>query len=444
MTPGGDAPGPGPVRRPKRRRGGGLLGHRDVVQGLVSVAGLSGAPVTTSEGAEVGRVSDVVAEWGPGLYPAVVGLVVRIGRRRSFVHAGQVADIAVRVVRLESARVDLRDFVRRPGELLLVRDLLDHQVVDVEGARVVRTSDLYLARVGTLYRLVGADVGTGTFLRRVGPGRRRRAAVPTRVIDWADVAPFSAPGADVRLRTPHEALRELHPAELADLLEDLGRSERHELLTGLSRETAADVLEEMGPVEVTELLRDASHTEAAELLLLMEPDEAVDALRELPDDDRSALLAAMPVEAADHLTGLLAYPEGQAGGFMTTHLVLLRMTDTVADARETLRDRHAHGRDIDAVVVVDDDGRLVDDVPLFDLVLADPQTPIAGLVGPPWPATLMPDADLDEVIERLVDNRSSSVVVVDADDHPLGRILADDVLDVLTANRGRRWPWQAR
>ena len=422
-----------------------LLGHRTVVEGLVSVAGLSGAAVTTSDGAEVGRVSDVVAEWGPGLYPAVVGLVVRIGRRRAFVHAGQVAEIAATAVRLESARVDLREFVRRPGEVLLGRDVLDHQVVDVEGARVVRTADLYLARVGGLYRLVGADVGLGTFVHRVAPARwRRRAAVPGRVIDWADVAPFSAPGSQVRLRASHEGLRELHPAELADLLEDLGRAERHELLTALSRETAADVLEEMAPDELTELLRDAPTDEAAELLVLMEPDEAVDALRDLPDADRAVVLAAMPAEAAAHLTGLLTYPEREAGGFMTTHLVLLRMTDTVAGARETLRERHEHGGDIDAVVVIDDDGRLVDDVPLFDLLLAEPGTTIAELVGPPWPATVTADAALEEVVERLVDNRSSSLVVVDADDHPLGRILADDVLDVLTANRGRRWPWQPR
>ncbi len=334
--------------------------------------------------------------------------------------------------------------VRRPGEVLLDRDVLDHQVVDVNGARVVRASDLYLARVGGVYKLVGVDVGMGTFLRRVAPARWRRVAVLERVIDWADVAPFSAPGAPVRLRAPHEGLRELQPGELADLLEDLGRAERHELLTTLTRETAADVLEEMDPDDVIETLRDAPTDEAADLLLRMEPDEAVDALRDLSEDDRTAILIEMPADAVDHLTRLLKYPEREAGGFMTTHLLLSQTSDTIAAVRDRLRADRAHAGDIDAVVVVDTAGQLVDDVPLFDLLLAEPQAQLAELVGPPWPATVTADADLDEVVERLVANRSSSLLVVDADDRPLGRILADDVLDVLTENRGRRWPWQSR
>jgi len=280
--------------------------------------------------------------------------------------------------------------------------------------------------------------------RRIGPARLRRSVVPERVIDWGDVAPFSLPGAPVRLRTPHERLRELQPGELADLLEDLGRSERHELLTALAPDTAADVLEEMDQDDLTEMLRDAAPSLAADLLGRMEPDEAVDALRSLADDDRDAILTAMPTETADHLTGLLAYPKREAGGIMTTHLVMVHAADTVAGVRAVLRERRAHSEDVDAVVVVDEDGRLLDDVPLFDLLVADGGVLVGSLVGPPWPATVTVDADLDRVVDKLIANRGSSLLVVDGSGHPLGRILADDVLDVLAATRGRRWPWQQR
>ena len=428
----------------RTRRGPRLLARRTVVDGLVSVAGLGGVRVKTAGGAEVGRVADVVARWGAGLYPAVTGLIVRVGLRRAFVHAEQVAEMAAGGVTLDSAWVDLHDFVRRDGEVLLSRDVLDHQLVDVDGARVVRASDLYLARVGFVYRLVGVDVGMRAFVRRIGPPRLRRRVVPERVIDWADVAPLSVPGAPVRLRTPHERLRELHPAELADLLEDLGRVERRELLTALAPETAADVVEEMEPDNVSELLRDAQPVDAAALLARMEPDEAVDALRDLADVDRDTILAAMPAETAAHLAGLLAYPEREAGGFMTTHLVLALPGDTVGNARAMVRAQHEHRGDVDAVAVVDNEGRLVDDVPLVDLLVADADTPIADLVGPPWPATVSVNADLDEVLDKLTGNRSSSLLVVDEQNRPLGRILADDVLDVLAAARGRRWPWQLR
>ncbi len=414
------------------------------MSGLVSVAGLIGARVTTSERDELGRLVDVVVEWGSSSYPEVIGLVVRIGQRRAFVRAAQVGEIGPQGVQLVSARLDLRDFVRRPGEVVLARDVLDHQVVDVDGARVVRTSDLYLAQVGSGYRLVGADAGAGAFLRRVGPARWRRTVVPERVIDWADVAPFSAPGAPVRLRASHQALRELRPAELADLLEDLGRAERHELLTTLAPETAADVLEEMGAAEVTELLREAAPDHAAGLIARMEPDEAIDALRDLSEHDREAIVAALPADTAEDLTRLLSYPEREAAGFMTTRLALVRPGETVAAVRAQLQERHRHGADIDAVVVVDDDGRLVDDVPLLDLLVAEPHIRVEELIGPPWPVTVAPDASPDDVVDRLINNRSSSLLVVDADERPLGRILADDVLDLLVAGRSRRWPWQAR
>lgn len=414
------------------------------MEGLVSVAGLAGGPVATIGGSEVGRLVDVVVRWGSGLYPAATGLVVRVGVRRAFVHAGQIAEMTSGGVELNSVRVDLRDFVRRPGEVLLNRDVLDHQLVDVDGARVVRASDLYLARVGQLYLLVGVDIGMRTFLRRLGPARLRRSVVPGLVIDWADVAPFTAPGARVRLREPHQRLRELHPGELADLLEDLGRAERRELLTSLAPETAADVLEEMATGELIEVLRDAAPEEAAALLARMEPDEAVDALRELADADRRALLAAMPARTAAELTGLLAYPEREAGGFMTPHLVVAQLSDAVGAVHGRLRAEKEHATDIDAVVVVDDDGRLVDDVPLFDLLVADTADRMETLVGPPWPATVDVHAGLEQVVDKLTGNRSSSLLVVDADERPVGRILADDILDVLATARGRRWPWQQR
>lgn len=426
------------------RGGGGSrpLDRSDAFEGLISVAGLGGGPVVAGDGAEIGRMVDVVALWGTGLYPAVTGLVVRVGPRRAFVHATQLASLAGNGARLGSARVDLRDYVRRAGEALLAHDVIDHQLVDVDGVRVVRASDLYLAKVGPDYRLVAVDVGMRPFLRRLAPRRVRRRATPERVIDWADIAPFSAPGAPVRLRLPHERLRELHPGELADLLADLGRAERHELLTALSPETAADVLEEMGPDDVASLLRDAAPDEAAQLVTRMEPDEAVDALRDLPEQDRVPILASMPALAATHLRDLLAYPENEAGGFMTNHLVVAHAADTVGGVRALLRERHEHRADIDGVVVVDDDGRLLDDVSLFDLLVADEAAPMRTLVSPPWPATVTADAALEVVLDTLAANRRSSLLVVDADERPIGRILADDVLDVLAETRGRRWPWQ--
>ncbi|GAC1363736.1 MAG: CBS domain-containing protein [Actinomycetota bacterium] len=412
-----------------------LLTLKTVRESLISVAGLLGRPVRNQAGDEVGAVSDVVARWvSEDEYPPVTGLVVRVGRRDAYVPIDQVSKLAAVEILLSSARLDLRDFGRREGEVTLIRDVLDHQLVDVDGVKVVRASDLYLAPVKEVWRLVGVDVGASSLLRRLGPARWRTRPTPDKVIDWAAIQPFgtpTGPSGEVRLRSPHQGLRRLRPGELADLLEDLGRSARRELLSVLEPEAAADALEEMEPRELSALLQEAPAAEAAGLLAMMEPDEAVEALRELEHEDREELLGHMSVTMADHLNRLLDYPRDVAGGLMTSNLVLVTREETVAQVREQLRQSQVHSGDIDAVIVVDSEGRLVDDVTLFELFVADPQASMASLVGPPQPVTIFADAPAEEVAARLIENRGTSLLVVDEEMRPIGRILADDVVDAL-------------
>jgi len=438
-------PSPTSWPRPSRvaARGGREVAARRAIAGaLVSAAGLVRRPVRDSGGKDVGRLTDLVVRWDRGVYPQLTGLVVRVGFRRAFVHAADVDDIGRHRVLLGSTRFDLRDFERRPGEWLVLKDLLDHQLLDVDGARVVRASDLYVARVGRGYRLVGVDVSFVSFLRRVLPGSAGRIPTPGKVVDWAAVQSFGRPGEPVRLREPHRGLRRLRPADLADLLEDLGRPERQLLISLLDPDAAADALEEMEPEELEKVLRDAPVERAAELLARMEPDEAVDALRDLPDEDRRGILEVIPAPRAAELSRLLGYPEGVAGGIMTTNLVVLSLDDTIEHARRKAL-AHQENQDLQGLVVVDAERRLVDDLPLLDLLAAAPEDLVRDVIGPPTPGTVLPGADLEEVVEQLTANRGSSLLVVDLQGRPLGRILADDVVDALVESRGsRRWPWQ--
>ncbi|WP_152233328.1 magnesium transporter MgtE N-terminal domain-containing protein [Georgenia ruanii] len=403
-----------------------------MAEALVSVAGLTARPVRDTAGEVVGRIVDLVARWDGAAYPPVTGLVVRVGLRRIFVPIAQVAELARNGARLSTVRVDLRDFRRREGEVLLVRDVIDHQLVDIDGVRVIRASDLYIVRLADSYRLVGADVGMGTLLRRIGPSRWRSRPTPERVIDWGAVQPFGQPGRPLRLRRPNAGLRALRPADLADLLEELGRSQRQELLGHLDPQTAADAVEEMQPANVEQLLRESPTEQAAGLLARMEPDEAVDALRDLDADERTELLAAMPAEQARELGELLRYPEGQAGGLMTNRMVLAHPDETVAKVRQRLRENLEHREELDEVVVVDEDGKLVDTVPLFDvLLLAEPDQQMADLVAGRWPVAVAPDTPLPTLVEKFVQSRAHALVVVDADERPVGRVLADDLIDAL-------------
>jgi CBS domain-containing protein len=412
-----------------------------VADALISLAGLVGQPVRNQAGDEVGRVADVVARWDGGPYPPATGLVVKVGRRPAFLPIAQVATMKAEEVRLRSARLDLRDFQRRPGEVVLGRDVLDRQLVDVDGVRVVRASDLYLARVGLAWRLVGVDVSLQSLLRRLGPARLRHRATPDRVLDWSAVQPFGAQPGELRLSRSSQALKRLRPSEVADLLEELGRDERQELLDALDPEMAADALEEMQPEELEQLLREAPVDRAAALIAAMEPDEAADALRDLGAEERAELLDAMPDETAGELAALLTFSEESAGGLMTTHLVTVPVGTSLEVVRERLREETDHRADVDRVLVIDEDGTLVDDLALFDLFLAAAEATVDDLVEPPWPVTVHADASLEEVVARLVDSRAASVVVVDEADRPIGRILADDVVDALVPEKAKlRFP----
>jgi CBS domain-containing protein len=428
------------LRRHRAQRSERLLAHRLVQQSLVSVAGLVGTPVLLPTGAEVGHLTDVVVRWETtASYPPVTGVVVRVGRRLAFVPVEQIDTLTHGGVRLRSARLDLADFERRDGEVVLMGDVVDHQLVDVDGVRVIRAADLYLASIVDTLRLVGVDVGVTTLLRRLGPTRWRGRPTPDRVIDWAAIQPFGRPGSPLRLREGNRGLHLLQPAELADLLEELGRSQRQELLAALEPEAAADALEEMEPKELESLLREAPTEQAAALLAVMEPDEAVDALRDLEADDRDQLLAAMPEPTAQRLAHLLEYPERTAGGIMNANVVAVPASCTVSQVRRILQEEAGHRDDIDAVAAVDEDGRLVADVTLFELFLAGEEATLESFLPDAWPATVEVDTPLDDVVQRFIENRHSSVIVVDADEQPLGRILADDVVDALVPERGRRF-----
>jgi CBS domain-containing protein len=440
---------PNPLRTVRRQRQQRLLATRSLRDNLISLAGIVHGPVLNQAGEEIGTVVDVVARWdGEEPYPPVTGLVVKVGRREAFVAIEDVADVTHDRVQLRSARLDLREFARRPGEVMLGKDVVDHQLVDIDGVQVIRAADLYLAwmpapsptgpdRPDRVLRLVGADVSMQTLLRRLGPKRWRGRPTPERVIDWSNIQPFAGEVRQVKLRSSNEGLHRLRPGELADLLEDLGRSGRQELLASLKPEMAADALEEMDPEELGALLRETPPEQAAELVANMEPDEAVDALRDLDEDEREELLEHMDDEQREELAELLEYKEDTAGGFMTTSLVLATPDERVADVRDQLRAEVDHRGDIDAVAVVDEDGRYLNDVSLYDLAISGDDQKISDLLADHEPVTVTADAELREVASQLTEARRSSVVVVDEECRPIGRILADDVIDALLPERGR-------
>jgi Mg/Co/Ni transporter MgtE len=198
----------------------------------------------------------------------------------------------------------------------------------------------------------------------------------------------------------------------------------------LDPELAADALEEMEDDELQGLLRGLSAQRSAELISRMEPDEGAEVLRDLDDDHRESIFTEMDISVARQLRKLVEFDETLAGGIMTSHMLITHEADTVASALALLVEHRE--RDIsDGVVVVDAKGKLLDHIQIIELIAAKPSATLSSLMGPPYPTSVNINTRLDEVIDEFANNRGSSIIVVDEKNKPVGRILADDLVDAL-------------
>ena len=407
-----------------------VLTRKGIQGSLVSVAGIIGRPVKDQDGKDLGKLVDFVVRHGGETYPPVSGLIVRVAGRRAYIDGARIAKLTNDEITLSSAKVNLNEYQRRTGEQLLDGDVLDHQIVDVNGLRVVRTSDLYLAPLDKEIRLVGVDVSFRSFVRRIFPGTFGRKPGVDQVIDWASVASLADDGGVVRTTATREALSKLRPADIADIIEDLEGREQSALIELLDPDLAADALEEMEDDELQGLLRGISDERAAELLSHMEPDESAEVLRDLDDEHSESILAQMAPAMAKQLRRLVEFDETHAGGIMTTHILIVKESDTVSDALKLLVEHRE--RDIsDGVTVVDSKGKLLDHIQIIELIAAKPSEKLETLVAAPFPTAVGIETPLEDVIEEFSNNRGSSVIVVDEKGKPVGRILADDIIDAM-------------
>ena len=406
------------------------LERKQIRAALVSFASLVGRPVKNEDGSVIGKLQDVVVRHGAETYPPVSGLIVKVGQSEAFIDGARISKLTPKEVVLEARSINLSDFQRRGGESLLDADVLDHQIVDVDGLRVVRTSDLYLAPLDKEIRVVGVDISFRSFIRRIFPNFISRRPNPESVVDWGKVASLADGSGVVRSTESRGALSKLRPADIADLIEDLQGREQGALIEMLDPELAADALEEMEDDQLQGLMRGLPTERAAELISHMEPDEGAEVLRDLDEGHREDILDEMDTTVSKDLRKLVSFDETLAGGIMTTHILTAVETETVGTALKLIVENRE--RDVsDGIVIVDKNGKLIDHIQLVELVAAKPNAKLATLVGPPYPTAVNIDSRLPEVIEEFANNRGASIIVIDEKNRPVGRILADDLVDAL-------------
>ena len=416
---------------------------------MLHLSRLIGRPVRDSAGDMIGSISDLIVAVGES-HPPVTGLVVRTGRRQIFLPWSAVERLDATGAEIRTGRVDIARFNQRKQEIMLKGDLLDKQIVDIDGRKVVRANDVLLDFVEGAMRLVAVDVGAAGLLRRLGlpdPWIARLSGERSRVasyIDWEDVDPLGSTIASVRLRVPHAGLSELHPADLATIIDQLTPRDRADIMNSLDDETAAEALEELEPETRADLLEDLEPGRVADLLEEMSPDEAADAVADLSPVSREEILLLMEKEERDDVRGLLVHPEQSAGGIMTTEHVALRRSATVAQALASLRRLEPDADVAHAVYIVDAQRRLLGEVTLRDLILAAPNT-VVGTIMEDEPVAVELLAHAEEVARIVTRYGLVAVPVVDEEHRLMGVITAGDALwDVLPEEWRREMPRRVR
>jgi CBS domain-containing protein/sporulation protein YlmC with PRC-barrel domain len=399
------------------------------------VSELIGRPVVDLDGDRIGTLKDLLAiQSGKILHPQIVAIEVKRPKGARFIPMSAVVALIAPIILLNKNLEDIEDYQPSPDDLYLIRDVLDKQIIDTNGVRVVRVNDLELTRLeGNIY-ISNVDISSAGLLRRLGVSSliRRRAKsaqqIPgTGTISWDHVELLSS-DEPLRLKVPGERITELHPADLAEIVSDLSRQEGSKFLGSLDVKTLADTLEEVEPEFQASLIQEMADERLADVLEEMAPDEAADLLAQLPEERSQELLKLMEDDEAKDVLKLLAYPEDSAGGIMNTEFCVVKPEMTAEDVLSYLRSNAEEAETIYYIYVVDQADCLVGVFSLRELVLTPQDTRVFEFMEDRVVSVDLTDSQ-EECAQVISKYNLLAVPVVDQEKHLHGIVTADDALD---------------
>lgn len=413
----------------------------DVATEVVHLSSVLRSPLLDRAGDRLGRVEDLIVRLADGGYPPVTGLKARIGGRELFVPVDRIAELAPGAVRLSGEKLSLGRFERRVGEVLLAADVLGRKLVDVETdpPRLVTAHEIELACIDGWWRVVGLDDSGRAQLRRSLPRFLRGMVADRPFLDWADMEPFVGHVPTSRLRFSHRKLANLHPAEIADLVEAASHDEGEEIIEAVAqdRELEADVFEELDEHHQLEFIRERPDPQVAAVVARMAPDDAADLVVEIDQERRGRVLALLPRHQREQIEALLGYNPSTAGGLMSPDFIALGPGDTVADALARVRASDLSSAGLTTVYLLDEERCLHGSVPIVTLLRAEGARHLVD-VAEREPVSVGTDADLPEVARMMTDYNLMSLPVRDGQGHMVGVVTVDDVLEQTLPSGWRR------
>lgn len=411
---------------------------------MLYVSQILNRPVFDARNERIALINDVIVRYGDDEYPPVIGLVARYRRRNFFMPSRDFTGLGIHGAKMTSAILDLTPFIRREGEVLLGKDVLDNQLIDVDGKRVVRVNDVQLIDAGDNWRVSGADVSLQGFVRRLMPKGFYGSDRPVEVIDWADVGYLATDTATVtvQLKSSKDKLSRLHPVEIAQLAESLSPIHRTEVVESLDDEIAADTLEEMSTEAQAQILEGLDQERAADILEEMSPDDAVDVLSGMDGQKSEQLLALMEDEEKADVAELMAFEHDTAGGLMTTEFAVFPKDLTVGETIRSLREMAETPNMIYYLYVVEekDSWKICGVISLRSLILSDPTKNLADVMRSEF-RFAHPSESAEDVAQTIAEYNLLALPVIDDDGDIAGIVTVDDAMEILLPkNLQRRLP----
>jgi magnesium transporter len=403
-----------------------------------------GAQAYDAHGHFVGKVKEMFVE--PADQPnRIARLLLGRGQYRPLVAKyDQIGAVEPGRVNLTTDESALELYKPNEGWLAVQKDLLDQQIIDTNGRKVVRVNDVDLSdqrlNGNTELRITQVDVGLPAAVRRLLQGivppmaiRKIQAKLPPKTIRWEFVNLIEAdPLRRVKLRISGQKLAQIHPADLAEMMEELSPAERQGIVDSLDEETAAEVIAELDKRLQAQVVEKLPAEKAADIIEEMSPDEAADVIANLEPDKSQEVLEEMENREATEVEALLQFKENTAGGMMTTEFVVVGEDATRGEVVDYIRFHEIPDEQLDNVVLINKDAALAGMVPLSKLLLADSEQRMSELIFDPV-LSVKPDAEDKEVFEVFDKYNLRSLTVVDEDAHPIGVITVDDVVSRMSA-----------
>lgn len=405
---------------------------------------LQGKKIVDREGNVVGKLTDLSLRPGESLWEiSRIVYTSNILGEKVILPMSSICSIDGEI-RLDVARDEIPPGRLSLRELLVTETILDKQIVDIDGLKVVRVNDVLLAQVKKSLCLVAVDVGFKGILRRLGFSELSRGLLeklPNHIIPWSYIDPLDPSLRSIHLKISRKTINDLHPADIADILEDLNNKDRLLILDSLGEETAAETMEEMNPDVQATMVKQMESGDVAGILENMNPDDAADLLGMMPENKASEVLNLMDEEEAKEVKALMRYSDRSAGSLMTTEYIAVSSDCSVPEIFAGLR---RSGQEIDMiyyVYVLNTQGQLLGVISLRDLLLSDPAQN-AGDVMKKEVISVLPTASVEEVTNLLSKYDFLSVPVVDQDGKMLGIVTFDDALDeIIPEDLKKRLPW---